>query len=89
MCYVIAGGDEKNPLYLTGITQSGLADWELDGAGHIVRMIPPKKSYKAQVIGNYLPDVSKARKFRTAEKAREMIEENPVLRYCRVVEVKG
>lgn len=89
MGYVIAGGDEKNPLYLTGITKSALMEWEVDNTGRIVRMVRPRygKGRVNQVVGNYLPEIEKAKKFRTEEAARKMIRENPVLRYCRVVEV--
>lgn len=93
--YAIVSGSEEHPLYLTGITKGRCATWESDGIGRIVRKVErkPVKETGAekglQIVGHYMPDVSKARMFRSIEAAQKLISEYKVLRFCRVKEVSG
>lgn len=93
MSYAIVNGEGKNKLYLTGIERGMCARWDDDGYGQIVckvKKIPRKETGKEkgiQIVGHYKPCIEEARKFRTREKAEQMIAENPILRFCRVEEV--
>ena len=95
MYYAIVNGDAGNKLYLTGIEKGKCAVWDTDGLGQMVckvKRITRKDTGNEkgiQVVGHYKPDARDARKFRTVEAAQKMIDENPVLRFCRVEEVRG
>lgn len=93
MMYAIVNGFGNNKLYLTDVKRSRAAIWDVDGEGRTV-MIPgnkvrrrPENENCYHVTGSYKPDIASARKFRTREAAEKLIEENPVLRFCRVEEV--
>ena len=93
MYYVIANGSGKNKLDLTRVERGMCATWDSDGLGRMVckvKRVPVRETGKEkglQVVGHYNPDAAKARKFRTREKAEQLIAENRVLRFCHVEEM--
>lgn len=94
MSYAIVNDIGKNKFYLCGLNRGYAAEWENDSFGRIVRKverIPKKETRKEKgrlVTGCYLPDIDRAMKFRSEDAAWKKIMENPVLRFCRVEEVR-
>lgn len=93
MCYAIVTGSEKNKLYFTKIERDMCTSCDSDGIGEVVykiKRIPKKEDGRekgGQIVGYYVPELAMARKFRSREKAEELIKAYPVLRFCRVEEV--
>ena len=91
MSYVIVGGKSNEKFYLTSVRKERGIEWETDGVGMVVRKVE-KVSRKdtgcgSQIVGTYVTDLKKAKKFKTREAAEKQIAEYPVLRYCIVEEV--
>ena len=86
MSYVIVSGCETEKLYLTGIQRCRSIEFFRDGMGRIALKNRKKAEglKDVQVVGNYMADIKKAKRFKTREDAEKEIEENAVLRYCKV-----
>ena len=94
MIYAIVNGAMDGKLYLKSIDRGMCASWSSDGWGQLVckvKRIPKKETGKEkglQIVGRYTRDLEEAQLFRNREDAERVIQENSVLRYCRVEEVK-
>lgn len=91
--YAICNGDGVKRLWLQKLERALPMIWDADGKGEVSPRqmeLPPKGSPReagVQVTARYRPEAANARKFRTRERAEQVIRENPVLRFCHVEEV--
>lgn len=92
--FVIMNKVGRERFYLSEIDKTVSSSvWTLDNIGKVV-LKKGKASVRSdterpnvQYTYSYFPEISKAVKYKTREKAEEVIRENPGLHFCKVEEI--
>lgn len=92
--FVITNKVGREKFYLSGVDKTVTSSvWTFDNIGKVI-VKKGKASVRSatekpnvQNTYSYFPEISKAVKYKTREKAEEVIRENPGLRFCKIEEI--
>lgn len=92
--YVITNKVGREKFYLSEVDKTVTSSiWTFDNIGKVIVKKGKASARSAtekpniQYTYSYFPEISKAVKYKSREKAEEVIRENPGLRFCKIEEI--